>query len=81
MFSLGTGSESFSCLIHTPDFDLDERSLPVGAAVLAETALRFLKKRSLSLREELIKLIAICLYLHACAGCETLPTAAQNGLV
>lgn len=44
MFSLGTGSESFSCLIHTPDFDLDERSLPVGAALLAETALRFLKK-------------------------------------
>lgn len=26
---------------HTPDFDIDERCLPVGAAVLAETARRF----------------------------------------
>jgi amidohydrolase len=44
MLSLGTGSEDYSCLIHNPDFDLDERSLPVGVAILAETALRFLKK-------------------------------------
>ncbi len=28
---------------HTPIFDIDERCLPVGAAILAETALRFLK--------------------------------------
>jgi amidohydrolase len=28
---------------HTPVFDIDERCLPVGAAILAETALRFLK--------------------------------------
>lgn len=26
---------------HTPDFDIDERCLPIGAAVLAETARRF----------------------------------------
>jgi amidohydrolase len=28
---------------HTPIFDIDERCLPVGSAILAETALRFLK--------------------------------------
>ncbi|MFV9504727.1 MAG: M20 metallopeptidase family protein [Oscillochloridaceae bacterium umkhey_bin13] len=28
---------------HTPIFDIDERCLPVGAAILAETAARFLK--------------------------------------
>jgi amidohydrolase len=44
MFSLGTGSDRFQCHLHNPDFDLDESSFPVGAAVLAETALRFLRK-------------------------------------
>jgi metal-dependent amidase/aminoacylase/carboxypeptidase family protein len=29
--------------LHHPKFDLDERALPVGTAVLAETAIRFLK--------------------------------------
>jgi len=43
MFALGTGSESIKCYLHNPDFDLDETSLPVGAAILAETALRFLR--------------------------------------
>ncbi len=28
---------------HTPIFDIDERCLPIGAAILAETAVRFLK--------------------------------------
>jgi amidohydrolase len=28
---------------HTPRFDIDERCLPIGAAILAETALRFLR--------------------------------------
>jgi amidohydrolase len=28
---------------HTPLFDIDERALPIGAAILAETAIRFLK--------------------------------------
>jgi amidohydrolase len=28
---------------HTPIFDIDERCLPVGAALLAETAARFLR--------------------------------------
>lgn len=30
--------------LHTPDFDLDEDALPIGTAVLAETALRLLKR-------------------------------------
>ncbi len=45
MFALGTGSESFQCHLHNPDFDLDESSLPVVVAVLTETALRFLRKK------------------------------------
>ena len=43
MFALGTGSEKFHCQLHNPDFDLDESCLPVGAAILAETALRFMR--------------------------------------
>jgi len=43
MFALGTRSEGFQCHLHNPDFDLDENSLPVGTAILAETALRFLR--------------------------------------
>jgi amidohydrolase len=43
MFALGTGSEGFPCHLHTPDFDLDESSLPVGAAIFAEAALRYLR--------------------------------------
>lgn len=44
MFTLGAkieGREVYE--LHHPKFDLDERALPVGTAVLAETALRFLK--------------------------------------
>ena len=46
MFALGTGSEKFQCHLHNPDFDLDESCLPVGAAIFAETALRFLREKS-----------------------------------
>jgi amidohydrolase len=45
MFTLGTqkqGHESY--LLHHPKFDLDERALPVGTAMLVETAKRFLQK-------------------------------------
>jgi amidohydrolase len=44
MYTLGTmiaGRPVYE--LHHPKFDLDERALPVGTAVLAETALRFLK--------------------------------------
>lgn len=43
MFALGSESDGFHCHLHNPDFDLDEGCLPIGAAVLAETALRFLR--------------------------------------
>ncbi len=45
MYTLGTqkkGHENY--LLHHPKFDLDERALPIGTAVLAETAIRFLKE-------------------------------------
>jgi len=44
MYTLGTkieGREVYE--LHHPKFDLDERALPIGTAVLAETAMRFLK--------------------------------------
>jgi len=45
MFSLGVqkkGHEDY--LLHHPKFDLDERALPIGTAVLVETTLRFLRE-------------------------------------
>ena len=44
MFVLGCRIEEDERLIHNPRFDIDERCLPIGAAILAETALRFLKQ-------------------------------------
>ena len=44
MFTLGTqkqGHENY--LLHHPKFDLDERALPVGTAMLAETAKRLMQ--------------------------------------
>ena len=44
MYTLGVqkkGHEGY--LLHHPQFDLDEHALPIGTAVLVETALRFLK--------------------------------------
>ena len=44
MFTLGTqkqGHEEY--LLHHPKFDLDERALPIGTAMLVETAKRFLE--------------------------------------
>jgi amidohydrolase len=44
MFTLGTqkhGHENY--LLHHPKFDLDERALPIGTAMLVETAKRFLE--------------------------------------
>lgn len=43
MFALGTGSADFQCHLHSPEFDLDENSLPIGTAILAETALWYLR--------------------------------------
>lgn len=45
MFTLGTrGGDDTGYALHHPRFDLDERALPIGTAVLVETALRFLRK-------------------------------------
>jgi amidohydrolase len=44
MFTLGTqkkGHEEY--LLHHPKFDIDERALPIGTAMLVETAKRFLE--------------------------------------
>jgi amidohydrolase len=44
MFLLGVQKEGHEDYpLHHPKFDLDERALPLGTAVLVETALRFLK--------------------------------------
>ncbi|GAB4582143.1 MAG: M20 family metallopeptidase [Anaerolineales bacterium] len=44
MFSLGTKPANAPPRhLHAPDFDLDENALPIGAAILAETALRFVR--------------------------------------
>jgi amidohydrolase len=42
MFSLGCLIEGDKRKLHSPRFDLDEECLPIGAAILAETALRLL---------------------------------------
>ncbi len=42
MFKLGAAVGDFTRAHHTPVFDIDERALPIGSAILAETARRFL---------------------------------------
>ena len=44
MFRLGCLMEGDERKAHSPYFDIDERCLPVGAAVLAESALRLLRQ-------------------------------------
>jgi amidohydrolase len=44
MFSLGCRIEGDERYLHNPRFDVDEGCLPVGAAILAETALRLSKQ-------------------------------------
>lgn len=43
MFALGSGDPAQPRYLHSPTFDLDERCLPVGTAILAETALHYLR--------------------------------------
>ncbi len=43
MFFLGAKMDEVNRPHHSPIFDIDEKALPVGAAVLAETAVRLLK--------------------------------------
>jgi amidohydrolase len=44
MFMLGCKIEEDVRFHHHPRFDIDERCLPIGAGILAEAALRFLRK-------------------------------------
>lgn len=47
MFGLGAASdENTRHPGHSPRFNIDERALPIGAAILAETALRYLHQHS-----------------------------------
>ena len=45
MFGLGVKIASDPRTGHNPRFDLDESALPIGTAILAETALRFLRRK------------------------------------
>jgi metal-dependent amidase/aminoacylase/carboxypeptidase family protein len=44
MFRLGCRIEGDERKGHSPRFDVNERCLPVGTAILAEAALRLLRK-------------------------------------
>lgn len=44
MFTLGTLIEGDPRYLHHPRLDLDERALPIGTAILTETALRYLRE-------------------------------------
>jgi len=46
MFRLGCRIEGDERKLHSPDFDLDEGCLPIGAAILAEAAQRFLRQQN-----------------------------------
>jgi amidohydrolase len=46
MFFLGAKYDEKNRAHHTPIFDIDESALPVGAAILAETACRLLKQKA-----------------------------------
>jgi amidohydrolase len=47
MFTLGTQKEGHEdYLLHHPKFDLDERALPIGTAMLVETTKRFLNDQT-----------------------------------
>ncbi len=43
MFDLGCRPEGGEQPAHSPRFDIDERCLPIGVAILAEAALRLLR--------------------------------------
>ncbi len=45
MFTLGTRIDGDPRTLHHPRLDLDERALPIGTAILAECALRFLRSQ------------------------------------
>jgi metal-dependent amidase/aminoacylase/carboxypeptidase family protein len=46
MFRLGCRLDGDERKGHNPTFDLDERCLPIGVAILAEAALRYLRQHA-----------------------------------
>ncbi len=42
-FKLGAGNKKINKPLHNPDFDIDEKCLPIGAAILTQIALDYLK--------------------------------------
>jgi len=48
MFMLGCRIEGDERQHHNPRFDVDERCLPIGAAILTETALRLLRQKNIA---------------------------------
>lgn len=46
MISLGCATHPGEKRLHSPDFDIDESCLPIGVAILAETALHYLRQES-----------------------------------
>ncbi len=46
MFTLGTLIEGDERYLHHPRFDIDERALPLGTAILAEAVLKYLREDS-----------------------------------
>jgi amidohydrolase len=45
MFALGARLDEDKRYAHSPNFDIDEAALPIGAAIFAEAALRYLGKK------------------------------------
>ena len=48
MYTLGTLIEGDERMAHNPRFDIDERAMPIGTAIMAEAALNFLKSQKIT---------------------------------
>ncbi len=48
MFRLGTATAAPSHFLHSPNFDIDERSISIGSRILARSALRLLHEKALT---------------------------------
>ena len=42
-FKLGVGNDYINSPLHSPNFDIDERAISLGAAILAQSAINYLK--------------------------------------
>jgi amidohydrolase len=46
MYTVGTRIEGDERYLHHPRFDIDERAMPIGTAILVETALQYLREQA-----------------------------------